>query len=101
MTKINIDISSVETVNTMLDDVINIYNKVISVLNYTVVPYSFEKRYAYQNNYSNLKKDKDKLVELKDFVNKSLKDVNSIDEALSNQAKNLPMNQIKDKDFSI
>lgn len=101
MTKINIDTTSVKTVDTMLGDVIDIYDKMISVLDYTVVPYNFDRRYAYQSNYSNLKKDKNKLVELRKFVNDSLSDLDSFDEALSNQAKKLPLNQINDKDFSL
>ena len=101
MTKINIDTTSVKTVDTMLGDVIDIYDKMISVLDYTVVPYNFDRRYAYQSNYSNLKKDKNKLVELRKFVNDSLSDLDSLDEALSNQAKKLPLNQINDKDFSL
>ena len=101
MTKINIDTTSVKSVDTMLGDVIDIYDKMISVLDYTVVPYNFDRRYAYQSNYSNLKKDKNKLVELRKFVNDSLSDLDSFDEALSNQAKKLPLNQINDKDFSL
>ena len=101
MAKIDIDTTNIDSVVNMLNDVIEVYNKSISVLDYTNLPYSFEKRYAYQNNYSSLKKDKEKLVELKNFVSDSIKEINSIDDALFNQAKNLPTNRIKDKDFSL
>ncbi len=101
MSKIEIDLASVEQVEILLNDVIDIYNKAIATIENTSIPYNFERKYAYQNNYSAIKRDKNNLIELKDFVKNSVKDLNSLDETLTNQARNLPTNSIKQKDFSL
>ncbi len=101
MSKINIDISSIETVVSFLDDVINVYNKSIIRLERTYIPYSFEKKYLFQNNYNNIKKDMNDLKQLRNFVNNSISDLKEIDRVLTSQAKNMPLNPVKGKDFSI
>ncbi len=101
MSKINIDISSIETVVSFLDDVIDIYNKSIIKLDRTSLPYSFEKKYLYQNNYSNIKKDMNDLKQIRNFVNNSISDLKELDRVLTSQAKNMPLNPVKGKDFSI
>lgn len=99
MAKVEIDINNVYQVRILLDDVIDIYSKAINTLKSTSIPYNFEKKYAYNNNYSNLKKDKSDLIELRDFVEKSVRDLNSIDSSLLKQSRNLPTSPIKEKDF--
>lgn len=101
MSKINIDTLNVESTITLLDDIISIYNSTITKLDNAFIPYNFSYKYAYRTNISSLQKDRNALNEFRSFIKDSIKDLNELDEALLNQAKTLPSNPVKAKDFSL
>ncbi len=101
MSKLDVDMSNLYNLEQQFSDLIRTYENVLSISKNTYIPYRFQKKYAFNENYSNIAKDKQKLLEIQTWVSDSLKDLRVINEALQKQANNLPENSIKDKDFFI
>lgn len=101
MAKLEVDFSNLNNLEQLFDDIISNYDRVINNSKNTYIPYDFQKKYSFQENHSNILKDREALIELKKWTINSLKELHDLNDILVKQAGNLPINTIKSKDFFI
>lgn len=96
MSKVNLNYSniSINCIN-QLDSAINYLNDVIRYLQQHSVPYDFNRKSSYDNSLSNIKKQRDELINIKEWIVSSNKNYDSMIEKLESQAIQLPTYKLK------
>lgn len=96
MSKVNLNYSniSINCIN-QLDSAINYLNDVIRYLQQHSVPYDFNRKSSYANSLSNIKKQRDELINIKEWIVSSNKNYDSMIEKLESQAIQLPTYKLK------